>query len=403
MRDKSNYIHTVSGKNLVEAYDKALVKLNKEGKIVPCNAYSTKYKEIVQKEIALALNVEDVENDALISKAFFCGERDLQNYLFEFLYGSRNFCVKAYESGKAPNFWPYTYPQRFEDQIDWLLDTLIFDKESRRVVLTVRDKDVDMNIDDPACLQLMQFKLRNNKLYMTAIMRSNDATQASGMNMFGFIHFQKMIAEKLKERAEEYIEIFKDMKRNTTDEEEKQNYQETIDYLKTFRKVKAKGYTHIANSYHAYGQAVSKEEFEKELLTEGKTFEDALKEGSVIPYGKDKYVIGEIRKLHTGANTIEKRSVEEMTYPYKIPDEYGYCWNKQMMDSSYDILVNNVIASAKSYDLLDLELFSRINSILDDFGLSYEVLKEECLKQGINLDKELEVQKVKVRTKTNKN
>ena len=69
---------------------------DKKGKIYPCDDYSTEYIKKVQKEIPLHLVVENVNEEPIISKFFLSGPDALQDYELEFLYGVRDFNVKAY-------------------------------------------------------------------------------------------------------------------------------------------------------------------------------------------------------------------------------------------------------------------------------------------------------------------
>lgn len=397
--EKNNYKTVlVEGENLVEGYHEALKALDEYGKIVDCDAYSNKYKTVVQKDIKMVIDILDVNKEPIISKFFLGGPDELQDYELEFVYGTRDFCVEAYEKGLAPNFWPYTYHERIieSEQIDFIIEELIKNKESRRAVIQVRDKDVDMHVSDPACLQQLFFNIRDNKLNMSVTMRSNDATQASGMNMYAFIKFQKMLALKLRQRAKEYIEIFTSFK----EEDNEDIYREMIEYLKPFETIEAKGYTHFAHSFHAYGQLVSKEEFEKYLKeNENKTLDEALKEGSVTKY-KDGYVIGQIRSLHKNVQRIKNASVTNLSYPYESQNGFGY--KEEMEKRICPYLAELVIGSSKKYGLFDEKIVAIIEDVLSDYNKSYEELSLACEKRNINLEDEYYALGINGRVKTKK-
>ncbi|NLF32788.1 MAG: hypothetical protein GX591_18100 [Planctomycetes bacterium] len=65
----------------------------------------------------------------------------------------------------------------------------------------------DMNIDDPACLQRMWFRIADGKLHMNIHMRSNDAFKAAFMNMFAFTELQRDMAAELGVEPGEYMHI----------------------------------------------------------------------------------------------------------------------------------------------------------------------------------------------------
>ena len=362
-------IQLARGESLAKAYHEALVKLNDNGKIYDCDAYSNDHIKKVQKEISLAMYVNDINKEPFISKFLLCGPEALQDYELELLYGVRDFNVEAYEQGLEDNFWPYTYHQRIEQrsQVDFVVNDLLRDKETRRAVILIRDNYSDMKVDDPACLQEFIFNIRNNKLNMTAVMRSNDATQASGMNMYGFIQFQKMLLRKLKEEA---------LKRSAsiTDKDE-------LKRLKSYLKIEPGNYIHIASSFHAYGNLVDEAAYRKYLLeNEGITLEEDLKNGDTISY-KGGFVIGEIRRLKKNASRIKKGKLNDLVYPYE--GEYG--WREMMHKRICPFLAELAIDKCQEYDLFDSKQAKIIDEVLRDYDVDYDELNAECLKRGIDL------------------
>ena len=63
--------------------------------------------------------------------------------------------------------------------------------------MVIRDKGQDMYSDDPACMQHIQYFIRNGKLHCKVLFRSNDAPKATFMNAFALIMLQKRIADEL--------------------------------------------------------------------------------------------------------------------------------------------------------------------------------------------------------------
>jgi thymidylate synthase len=72
----------------------------------------------------------------------------------------------------------------------------------------------DLSTGSPACLQHLQFLIRDGALHCKVLFRSNDATKAAFMNAFALVMLQKRIADTLG--------------------------------------VKVGSYTHRANSFHVY-------------------------------------------------------------------------------------------------------------------------------------------------------
>jgi thymidylate synthase len=64
-----------------------------------------------------------------------------------------------------------------------------------------------MNIDDPACLQRMWFRISGGKLHMNIHIRSNDAFKAAFMNMYAFTELQREVAAAVGVEPGEYMHI----------------------------------------------------------------------------------------------------------------------------------------------------------------------------------------------------
>jgi thymidylate synthase len=94
----------------------------------------------------------------------------------------------------------YTYSYRMHhpfDQVQFVIDDLKRSASSRRAIIGVRDIVVDHRLQNPACLQNIQFFIRNGRLDCCVMFRSNDFAQAFFMNAWAFIRLQERIADVL--------------------------------------------------------------------------------------------------------------------------------------------------------------------------------------------------------------
>ena len=179
-------IETISyGGTLPEAYHHALSKLEWLGEKTPCPDYNTS-----QLEVSMTMVVDEPLVEPMISKLFIGGWRELEQYRQEMLDGILDFEV---EKGN----WKYTYHSRIAPQIPFILEELKRNPHSRRAVIDVRDWEVDAPSSDPACLQHIQYFVRNDALHCKVLFRSNDACKATFMNAFALIMLQKRIADEL--------------------------------------------------------------------------------------------------------------------------------------------------------------------------------------------------------------
>ena len=166
--------YLVQGQTLPETYHKALEKLD----------------STLVKEISVVMEVLNPMMEPMISKCGIFGPRELEQYCQEMLHGILDFEV---ERGN----WHYTYHQRMAKWKQGVIDELKRDYASRRAVIAIRDNEKDMKSGDPACLQTLQYFIREGKLHCFAIFRSNDAVKACFMNMFALILLQKEFADAL--------------------------------------------------------------------------------------------------------------------------------------------------------------------------------------------------------------
>ena len=195
--------YMVTGYTLPNAYHKALTVLHRFGDIVPCPDYNTE-----QKELAMTMVVENPLGEPMISRCMIAGPRELEQYRQEMLDGILDFEILR-------GNWPYTYHERMAWQIPYIIEELRRNPHTRRAAIDVRSP-WDLTSDDPACLQHVQYFIRDGKLHCKVLFRSNDACKATFMNAFALIMLQERIADKLG--------------------------------------VKMGSYTHRANSFHCYAK-----------------------------------------------------------------------------------------------------------------------------------------------------
>ena len=96
----------------------------------------------------------------------------------------------------------YTYGERLfdfngRDQVAEMIDALRETRYSRRAVAGLWDPARDARSVDPPCLNLVQARIRDGKLYLTAYFRSHDVFRAWLMNAFGLRTLQAQIAQRV--------------------------------------------------------------------------------------------------------------------------------------------------------------------------------------------------------------
>ena len=188
------YDTMVSGWTLSQAYHESLKELWYTGDETDCQDWNCK-----QLELSMTMKVFEPLSEPMISRCFIGGFYELQQYVMEMLDGILDFKIKDDLT------WDYTYHERYAWQYKWLLDELRRNPSTRRAVLTIRDPQIDMKVDDPACLQHIQYFIRDDKLHCKVLFRSNDACKATFMNAFALIMLQKKIADELGIEVGTYV------------------------------------------------------------------------------------------------------------------------------------------------------------------------------------------------------
>ena len=174
----------IRGRNLTEAYHRALIELETNGDILDCSDWDQK-----QKECAMTIHIEKPLEEPRISKLIIGGAYDLQRYVMEIIDGILDFKINA--------GWDYTYHDRFVKYLPFVTGELKRNRESRRAIISIRDNEVDSRNKDAACMQSIQFFIRNNKLDMMVLFRSNDLPEAFFFNAFALIMLQEKTAGEL--------------------------------------------------------------------------------------------------------------------------------------------------------------------------------------------------------------
>ena len=153
------------------------------------------------------IEIEDVTNSIVsvrnISLTYLLGEflwyfngSQSMEYITKYSSFWKNISDDGVTSNSA-----YGYILKYKhgfNQIEKIIELLTKDPNSRRAVMNINvpNERVIETKDEP-CTIALQFLVRNNKLYCTAIMRSNDIWFGTPYDWAFFIELQKYIADRL--------------------------------------------------------------------------------------------------------------------------------------------------------------------------------------------------------------
>lgn len=223
--------------SLPRAYHNALIALCHDGDIVGCSDYNQQ-----QKECSMTIVINKPLAEPRISRLIIGGADSLQQYELEMTTGLLDFAIG--------HGFHYTYYDRMKDQIQFVINELKRNSETRRAVISLRDFSRDANDQNPPCLNFIQYFIRNNQLCCSVIFRSNDLVEAFFYNAFALIRLQEQIAEELGVEVGSYSHRSNSMHC----------------YSKDFDKLK--GFVNAINSRMYCDLTYEYEDFYKELMEE---------------------------------------------------------------------------------------------------------------------------------------
>lgn len=126
---------------------------------------------------------------------------------------------KIYLDWEDENDFIYTYPERLkaigvmtkydlvcdENQIEYMIERLKENIGSNRAVATLYNIGLDKYQDDIPCLNWMQALVRDDRLYLAVMFRSNDIYNAFPSNMFFLMNIGMYITESLQKQYSNLI------------------------------------------------------------------------------------------------------------------------------------------------------------------------------------------------------
>ncbi len=143
----------------------------------------------MMKEIFLNLTIEDPFIGFCVPKCIITDLEGLADYEVEFVDGSRD--DEADKLG-------YTYHALYEPSFKAVIDALKKDKYTRQAVLPVGSSKFWKVKEDKPCLVDIIFKVRSDeRLWVTAVFRSNDAVKAFPMNIWAIARLLKRVSEEV--------------------------------------------------------------------------------------------------------------------------------------------------------------------------------------------------------------
>ncbi|AEF95730.1 thymidylate synthase [Methanotorris igneus] len=191
-------------RSVKNAYETLVPKILKEG-LEMTTEDGQRCKEIMNVMIEITN-----PKDKSISPKYPLGERAVENYTQQLLYGAKNEFSYDYHSRL------FDYPNEDNtkriNQIQYIIDKLKEQPSSRRCVAVTWNPFIDVKVSmqergSVPCLNHLQIIRRGDHIYMTVLFRSNDILCAFVANAIGLITLGEIIAEETGTELKKYVHI----------------------------------------------------------------------------------------------------------------------------------------------------------------------------------------------------
>jgi len=196
--------------NATEAFEKLYNEINNNG--------------IVTKDTKAIFNVGFyIENpiDRIIKTDFRKFNNEYAEYEWQwYLSGNSD----ATEIAKKAKIWykcmdkhghvnsNYGYQWNKGNQLQYVIDELKRNKNSRRASISIYDAKNRYNFEnDTPCTYAINFRIIDNKLNMSVMMRSNDLWYGFGNDQYCFSKLQELVSNKLNIQVGSYFHFVNDM------------------------------------------------------------------------------------------------------------------------------------------------------------------------------------------------
>ena len=205
---------TFCGKTANEVWEKIIQHIDEQP---DKKASSSRYAPVIWENLNTVIKIEDPTRNIISSPLRKLSMRYAIGELLWYLSGSQklngiqqfsDFWSSLSEDGvtvsSAYGHKIFTVKDsKGKTQWDNLVKELQFNPESRRAVLMIHNI-FEYNDKDHPCTLSIQFQIRENKLYATTTMRSNDLWRGFPYDVFFFTSIQIMLAMKLNIEVGEY-------------------------------------------------------------------------------------------------------------------------------------------------------------------------------------------------------
>jgi thymidylate synthase len=178
--------YVVRGETISETWLRLLFHVMNFGRVTETD-YGMRQQEIIG---VLAVVDGDADREPGIPEWLPVAAKDVDDYATTFV------------APRDPDAVGYSYGHRLIrhwgiDQVDSMVSDLLRSGVTRRALASLWDPRVDVGSQDPPCVTIVQVLVRDERLVMSAYIRSNDIYRAWVQNACGLRRLQTLVAERV--------------------------------------------------------------------------------------------------------------------------------------------------------------------------------------------------------------
>jgi thymidylate synthase len=163
-------------------------------------------EETIELQDGISIVIDTPLAEPRLSEKYDFGRKASEQYAKNIISGSEE---HVFEYDYWTRLHKYVSGGTYMDQIKHIVDLLKHNetKVTRRAIAITWEPYADWVKKDVPCLQLILCTVRDERLHMKVVFRSNDFLSALGANMYGLVELQKKMADDIGVEIGTYTHI----------------------------------------------------------------------------------------------------------------------------------------------------------------------------------------------------
>lgn len=174
----------IISENIANAWEKSIVAILQNGEWIPAER-GNRAKELRN----VLFSISNPENTPQVSDKYYFSSEFIKEYSDNYLLGDKSIGSVAERISKLG--------ENKLNQLDCIIGLLNENSYTRRALVSTWNPQIDLYSNHPPCLSTLHFQIRNQKLEITGVLRSNDAWFAALPDLIAIYKVQDKVAKSI--------------------------------------------------------------------------------------------------------------------------------------------------------------------------------------------------------------